>query len=815
MSPRDEDPETANLAEFVDREEELEELEDHMDMVLEGDGRLVLLKGEAGVGKTALADQIINIAESNGFKVLKGRCLYFESADPYIPFREALAEYFGEEEEKSKSTYSGVAASVTKTSTGSVPMSMIGLEDGEEKIDEEVFLPDKRQMMFDKVTRLLDNLSEKHPILIFLEDLQWIDNASSQLLHHITRHISESRVFILGAYRPEELISREEEFPLENVLDRMKGEKLVDEIEVGRLDFQPAARLIKKELETEDLPQSFLLMLYRETEGNPYYIVEILNSLVEEGIIDPYSYTWDPEKELSDIKIPSAIKDITGRRIERLTKEEKKVLMYASGIGTEFNFEVLETSINMDVIDLLDIIDDLKTHGLIYEKEDTEEEIFRFTHVQLKMTVYGNMGKSRKRVLHKQIGEALEDIFSGNLEEYYYSLSRHFYNGKDYEKAYDYSMKAGDRAINSLAYKTAVEHYEMALESLRKTAGIEDEKEKEMELLKNIGNLHYDMTNWEEANSYFEELLEIARDEGKEEMETLALRKLAHILKGNQNYEEAQDYYEKALEMAQEIEDIDSIADAQRGLGYIHWRDGELEEAIEHYEDAMEKCKEADNKKVLALTSIEMGNTYSHEGEYDLAIQYYKRSIDPLESQNAYRELSKAYNNIGDSFMKKEKWDTAIDYFDKCVETAKKIGNKRYVGWGYFNRAEAMAKSGRIEECYRYADRAEKIMENLNDKVGLAAVYRNKGLIHRLEGELDEGLEMAEKSLNMVEEIGSPFLLGEVKNEIGMNYKEQGKLDEAKTYLTEAKETLKEIGAEHHQFFKQIERELEDIEDQG
>ncbi len=703
-----------------------------------------------------------------------------------------------------------IAHSLPQTSSTGVPMSLLGVTT-EEKEEQalNISLTDRREMMFDTVTDLIVKLAEQDPVLLFIDDLQWIDGASAQLLHHLTRHIRNSRVFIMGAYRPEEL-TREEEFPMESVLDRMREERLFEEIELDRLDFKNSSMMIKNILQSEDLPQSFLLMLFRETEGNPYYITEILNSMVDEGVIDPYSYDWNPEETLSDVMIPPSIKDITSRRIERLNREEKKVLMYASVVGTEFDFQVLERSMGIDVIELLDIIDELENRGLIHETETGDEEVFRFNHVQIRLTMYSSMGKSRKRVLHNQIGKAIEDVYQDDLDDHIFALSRHFFEGKNYEKAYDYSLKAAEKAIGSFAIEYAIEHYLNAREALKRIS-TDDKDEEEMKIVGQIGDLAYEVSDWEIAKDAFEDLLELSKKMDDRAMEAEALRMLGHILKELQDYTDADRYYERSLKISEEIGDKRGIADSNKGLGYIHWRQGMFEEAIEHYKTAVEVAEEAGADSIRSLTYIDMGNTYAHRGENDRAIEYYNKAIPTLTERSSWRELARAHNNLGDQLMKKGEWELALENFDKTIDYAKKIGCKMFIGWGYFNKAEALGGMGEPKKGEIYANRAESIVRNLNDMVGVSSVYRVKGILKKAEGRYDEALDFMWKAMEAIAEIDIPFTKAETKYNIGTIYLAKGDVDKARMYFEDARSTFIRIGAK--QLLNKTEERLEALAD--
>lgn len=797
---------------FVDRDDILRELEHHMKKVLEGNGRFILLKGEAGVGKTRIAEEFINRLKKKGFEILKGRCLYYESTDPYLSFFEALGDYLTEEEEDGESVSTMITGAAASSSSSSrTPLSLIGTNEQEDQdVSKDVSLSDRREMMFNRITDIIMDLSEKNPVLLFMDDLQWIDESSSQLLHHLSRHISDNRVMILGAYRPEELRYKNEELPLETTLNRMKEERLVNTIDVPRLDYHSITKMIKNQTQREDFPESFIWTLYRESEGNPYYVVEILNSMVNEGVINPYSYTWNPEEELSNISIPSSIKDITQRKIEKLNKDERKVLMYASLLGTEFNFEVLERVMNIDVIELLDIIDSLVEQGIINEVTDSDEELYKFNHLQTRTTIYENMGKSRKRVSHRQVSNVIENMYSDEIEDHYYELSRHFYEGKLYDKAYEYSKKAGEKAIKSLDIPTALDHFEKALKSLEKAKDIEDKNEKKAYILKMLGEYNAYASKLDRSLNYWETLKDLSESEKDKKLKTEALYQIGNIYKDKEEYDRARDNYNKSLNISNELDYTEGIARANMGLGYIHWREGDLEKAVDNYETAIEKSQEVGNEYIRSNSNVEIGNVYAHKGESDTAIDYYKEGLSYFEKTESHNELARIYNNIGDQYMKKDELDTAIDYFKKEIESAKLVGNKRWVGWGSFNMSEALVKANNIEKAKHHIKRAEDIMKSLDERIGIAAVYHVEGLIKRKEGNFEEAIDLIEEGLEMNEELDVPFNIAQFKYDLGLIYKDMDENEKAKKYLKESRETFTELGAEH--FLKWIDKELEELD---
>lgn len=792
------DREKDHSNELIGRDDILTELDHYKDIAASGESMCVFLKGETGVGKTRVAEEFLEGCDDDGFEVLRGRCLYYESTDPYLTFYEALDEYLEGEEKETEVQELGpgfIGQPIEADSTDTTTMSFIMGEQEDQEIDEETSFTDRQDLMFTRITELFKDISEEHPVVFFIDDLQWIDDSSAQLLHHLARNLTEDKVMILGAYRPEELLHEEERLPLEDTLSRMKEERIVEIVEIPRLDQPSVSEMVKNHLQRQDLPEEFIWTLYRESEGNPFYVKEILDSMMKEGVIDPHSFTWDPHEELSNITIPSSIKDITTRKIDDLDRDEKKVLMFASLIGTEFDFRILEEVMDIDVIELLDIIDSLKEQGIIDEVEDVDEEIYRFHHMQTRTILYEEMSRSRKRVSHRRIGEILEDFYEDELEEHYFELSQHFYEAREYEKAYRYSKKAGEKALQSLDIYRGRDYFEKALESLRRAKGIEDSSEKEIELMKMLGSIYSDIPEWDTAREIYEEVLKNARNIDDKYEEGRGLMRLGHVYKYMGEYDKAEEYLNEGLDICEELDDLSGIAQCNRGLGYVKWREGLFKKAERHYQEAIEKAKKADDDKELALNYLNLANVYAQRGEHEKGIQFYQKSLPPLEARNIYRELARAHNNLGDQYMKKEEWDKAIEYFDRCIEYAEKIDNKSYYGWGSFNAAEAYSKKGETEKGWEYIEGIEELMDEIDDHIGLAAVHHKKGLLHEVDGELDEAIERYKKALETMEPYDVPFNTAEYRLDLGLAYRDKGEVEKARELIEKAYKTITELGA--------------------
>ncbi|MCK5397121.1 MAG: tetratricopeptide repeat protein, partial [Thermoplasmata archaeon] len=510
-----------------------------------------------------------------------------------------------------------------------------------------------------------------------------------------------------------------------------------------------------------------------------------------------HGHIWDAGVDLSTVRIPNTIKDVITHRIARLGETEKKILRYAAVAGDHYTFDILREVTKLDDELLLDSIDSLMEADIIQEVPDSEEEEYRFDHKLIRSVIYDSMSKSRVRLMHKSVGEAIESLYTHNLDVWIFDLARHFSLGKNSQKNYQYSIMAGEKAFKSLALDRAVDYYVSALRTmdlLSPSEGFDKETEKQ-NISMIVGNLYFGIGLWNNSNKYYDDALKAAQKRGDEKGEALALISLGHSKRSLSNYSEAEMHYQKAAESAKKTNDMQSLGEIERGLGYVHWRKGENDEAIEHFNQGISFSMKAGDMSSMAKTFIELGNVYNHWGQHEKAIEYYSKSIIELEKLNDYSELARAYNNIGDTYLQMTLWEKAIDSFDRCQEASEKIGNKNMLAWALFNSSEALAYTGELDKAESNCLNALNICETQDDKIGMNGVFRCLGIIYRFKEKWDLAIENFNKSITILEMLDIPYDLGDTYFQLGTTYEQMGELMGAKENYQLAVELLETVGA--------------------
>jgi class 3 adenylate cyclase/tetratricopeptide (TPR) repeat protein len=441
---------------FVAREEEMERLEQLWKEAVAGDLRLALLAGEPGVGKTRLAAELAGRIHEQGVTVLAGRCDE-DLGVPYQPFVEALRHFVDhvpvEELAGRLGRYGGELVRLVPEAEG-VPGLAPPLQSDPET---------ERYRLFDAVAGWLAAASRDEPILLVLDDIQWAAGPTLLLLRHLMiRRAEATRLLIVGTYRDTELWH---EHPLVEVLADLRRQEGVERFSITGLDQSGVSRIMEtrlgRTLADEELPLA--RAIYQETEGNPFFVREVLRHLAESGATDL------PVEELG---IPEGVREVVGRRLARLSKETNTVLRLAAVVGAEFEVSVLQEAEDLDEEVLLSALEEASRARLIV---DAPGNRYRFAHSLVRHTLYESLSAARRVRLHTRVGEAIETVHAVRLDEHMPALVHHWSKAAapraETARAVRYALRAGDLAQAQLAHHEAATYYRQGLELLDATDG--------------------------------------------------------------------------------------------------------------------------------------------------------------------------------------------------------------------------------------------------------------------------------------------------------------------------------------------------------
>ena len=455
----------------IGRERELALLDAAAKRVASGEGReLILLAGEPGQGKTTLASELARQAHGEGTTVLLGRCDE-EVGAPYRPFHEALSHLVAHTDEELLRTH---MASHGGELARMVPA--LGQRLGELPPSQTTDPDTERYLLYAAVVGLLEETSRRSPVVLFLDDLHWVDKPSLQLLRHILANSSATRLLILGTYRDAELSAAH---PLTEALGTLLREQGVSSLHVKGLEDTGVVAFMEAAAghELDDAGVGLAHQLYRETDGNPFFVAEVLRNLSESGDIvqDPSTGRWTTKNTEGQLALPQSVRAVIGSRLARLGDEATKVLSMASVIGRDFGLDLLAETTTVDEDELIDLLDEAQRAAIVHELPDAPGR-YTFSHALVQHTLYEDLGGTRRTRLHKAVGEAIERLYGEYSKDLVGELARHFLlatRPTDSDKAISYAKRAGDAALEALAPDDAVRYFSQALELADHTSSVD------------------------------------------------------------------------------------------------------------------------------------------------------------------------------------------------------------------------------------------------------------------------------------------------------------------------------------------------------
>ena len=447
---------------FVGRQRELEELRATLEDALAGRGRLVMLVGEPGIGKTRTAQELAAYGIERGCQALWGRCYSAQGAPPYWPWVQVIRSYTREHSPEEISSQMGAGAADIAEVVSGVREKLPGLESPPTLEPQQA-----RFRFFDSMAAFLMRASQAQPLVVILDNLHWADRPSLLLLEFLAQELAECRLLVVGTYRDTELNRRH---PLTQTLGELAKEPSFQRVPLRGLSEGEVDQFLKG-MAGFTPPRDLVTAVHTQTEGNPLFMTQVVQLLIQEGELTPVR-----ERQSWNIAIPVGVREVIGRRLDRLSEDCNYALTLASVIGREFELGLLERLVADPTIgvgrvlseeELLEAVAEALAAGVI-EEIPLAASRYQFSHVLIQDTLAWEMLAARRARLHRRIAESLEELYGDNIEAHAGELAYHFAQAAiatDREKLVRYSLLAGERALATYAHEEAMTHFERGLEA--------------------------------------------------------------------------------------------------------------------------------------------------------------------------------------------------------------------------------------------------------------------------------------------------------------------------------------------------------------
>jgi adenylate cyclase len=793
---------------FVARDYELEQLGSFLDRSLDGQGQVCFVTGNAGSGKTALVGEFIRRAQELDPDLLAalGTCnAQTGIGDPYLPFRELLGVLTGDVEgkategvigpENSRRLRAVLARSVQVVIevgpelvnflvpgaklAGALGRALAHRVGWMDKLDELASrrTPDRllgeglvdQRHIFEQYSNVVKSLAEAQPLILVVDDLQWADRASIDLLFHLGRSLTESRVLLIGAYRPADVALGRggQRHPLESVLNEFKrayGDVWVDLDRAVAIEGQ---QFIDRLLDAEpnQVGEDFRQGLFLHTDGHPLFTIELLHHMVEEGILvrDELG-RWVVGRPVQWEGFPARVEGLIAERIGRLEKKTHQTLAIASVQGEEFIAEVIAQVQAIAPLDMVRRLDRelgarhrlVRSMG-VQRLEDASLSLYRFWHGLFQRYLYSSLDDIERAYLHQDVGTALESLYGEQRHQIALQLARHFEVAGVADKAIDYLCQAGQQALALYAPLESVDHLARAVTAAQ-SAGIPLPAN-----LHRVRGQAYEMLgDFERALSDFEAALAASRRSGDQQQEWQALLDLGELW-ASRDYDQTGEYYRQALERARGLEASDALAQSLNHIGNWHLNVEEPHRALQYHQEALAVFQKLGHQRGIAETLDLLGMASALGGDLVQSAAYYEQAIARFRG---------------------------LDHREGLLSGLASMMS----GWDYLS-ATMVTAPGTRSGCATGGEEAVEIAREINHRPGEAYALFSLGLCFGPMGKYGQALHVAEAGMAIAQEIGHGEWLTGANFALGALYLDLLALSQARECLEHALDLAQEVGS--------------------
>jgi adenylate cyclase len=784
-----------------------------------GRGALVLLSGEAGVGKSHLAHDAQNAARREGFQTLVGRCYEQQGAAPLSPYIEVLEDAArlmpGSEFRQAMGPSASELAKLLPELHRLFPDLPPPLE----------LPPQLRQrFLFTNIREFFTRSAHIRPLLIFIDDLQWADESTLQFTQHLAHAVAALPIVIVVAYRDVDVAAPPPRPTLQNLLGRVRGQRgatlapqaiksaLNDLVCQGRAceialrSFDEAGvRGMLAALGSGDPPPQLARRFMEQTGGNPLFVAELFRYLNEEGRLFDAKNRWRRDVEFSSGDVPESLRIVLERRLQRISEGAREVLRAAAIIGRHFELDVLAAVADVDDDALIAALDEAEQSRLIRGPSGRQEVAWRFPHDLIRQALAAPLSQLRRQRLHVRIADAMARLDTP-ARPYTSDIAHHLYSAgrmADGQRASHALMQVGDVAYSLYATEDAIMHYRRAFEVLQDLPGSVAMQLRVEERLADLQALVADRAGAIDRYRSLARRQEAAANRVDQARITRKLGTL-HWQAGDRG--EAMACYQRALELVEGSSADVEAAHVYHEIGLAAFRSGENRRAIEWAERALQAAEAAragelspEVHKAAAVAVAHATNTIgvalARSHQLDAAREHMERSLEIARGLGLLDVACRAYANLGVLYSTVQP-QRAIEVSLTGLELAAKIGAASLQPYIYANLAAAYcALTDRCEaEGLDAAQTAANLDRELEQLDHLAVPLIVMAQIHQCQGELQKAQEIYREALVLAEKIGEPQLILPCYDGLATIHLDRGDRIRAAEYMEKGRDLCQRTG---------------------
>jgi len=694
------------LAPFVGREREFEILHDSYERAKTGRGQAISIVSEAGVGKSRLLYEFRKAIANEDVTFLEGKCLSYSKGVPYHLHIDTLKANFdigeddGDSEIKRKVESGLKILGAEEASTLPYLLELLSVKDsGFDKITRN---PEARkELIMEAFKRIVLKGSEIRTLILAYEDLHWMDKSSEDLLKYLLESIPGAKVLLIFTYRSE-------------FVHTWGGKSFHSQVTLNRLSNRESILMISHLLDTADIDSDLEELILEKTEGVPFFIEEFIRSLKDLKYIERKGNRYYLAKSLQDVSIPSTIHDVIMTRVDSLPEGAKEILQTGSVIEREFNYKLINQVTSIPEQELLSHLSVLKDSELVYERGIYPQSTYIFKHALTREVLYDSILNKKKKKLHDEIGNAIEELWKENIRDYYAVLADHYFTSENYLKGAEYLRLAAKKAREEASFNDAIVFGDKRVVCLEKLPQTDDVEEKIIDARVTLGLYCNQVFSQVEAKEAVEPVIDLALKRDYK-------RRISHIytIMGTYSFEiegdypKALQYLENALKIADEVKDNVSLWAANHWIGHALAEHCEFERAQYHIEKALKIVEKTNDpwstypmKACLAMT------VYNNQGRVDLSYPISKESLRFAEHKTDSVLKAEAYTYHGCSCYFKGFLNEAEKYLLEGIDICERINFFIMGGFASFILGETYFDKREYQKSQDYHSKAISLLEN-------------------------------------------------------------------------------------------------------
>ena len=799
--------EAKGFTRFVGRKNSMAALKEPLKNVKKGSGQVVGIVGEAGVGKSRLLHEFRKQLPSGKYTYLEGKCLHYGSSMPYLPVLDAIKSYFDiKEGDREYIIQKKIKDKVLKLdrkleSIVSPILELLSVKTDDEefnKLDPQL----KREKTFEALRDLCIRESHENPFVLAVEDLHWIDQTTEEFLNYLIDWLANTKIMLILLYRPE-------------YTHQWGSKSYYTKVGLDQLGKESSTELVKAMLDQGDLAPELKDLILNRAAGNPLFMEEFTQTLVENGSIKKKGKKYILNKEPSEIQVPDTIQGIIAARMDRLEENLKRTMQVASVIGRDFAFRILHTITGMRE-ELKSYLLNLQGLEFIYEKNLFPELEYIFKHALTQEVAYNSLLHARRKEIHENIGKAIEKIYSDRLEEFYEMLAYHYSKSDNLDKAYKYLKSSGEKAFMNHSNSESVSFLKQAITALDKMPESDDIKKERVAVRLLITHPMLYLGFPENSFQIMQEGVKLSEEIEDKRSRAFFYGNIGQYYATKGDNIKSRKYSEESYLESLKLQDLDLIVRPALSLCLSFFFSGDfikLEEASTNVMALFEKTNRV-NEVILetgyyffymfyavsmmylgdfkkaemfwekdfsfldhlpslvfkGLSELFHGTFYSLKGNGKKTIEHSKKAIKLFEEAD-YQVEGAFFYGLGAGYHLIEDFKSAIKYFEKALSLYEKTKNMMALPTTYSHISAVYWDTGNFKDAENYAKKALEISQKQNVKIveGLSKIFLGRALgkkdssqSNMAEEYILSGIKIVEKSKSKPLIADSYFYLGEL-----------------------------------------------------